>query len=72
MTNPENDPAPLHVALSRYQVEFGELPPLMAWDGPDMALVELLEIAVRTGRQLDESDLARAMGREPAPPMVLL
>lgn len=70
MTSP--DPDIVLAAFHAYAARFGELPPLAAWYGPDAALVELIDAAIRAGRRLDESGLARAMGREPAPPGSLL
>jgi hypothetical protein len=63
-----DEPSPLRLALNRYRLAFDELPALFVWHGSDEDLIEVIDWAILTNKVLDEDEMIRAQGCEPAPP----
>jgi hypothetical protein len=71
MKRDPGSPSPAEV-FAAYHETFDEPLPTFTWTGTDEALAALALEAIERGAPLNETDIARAQGRDPPPPDVLL
>jgi hypothetical protein len=53
--------------MHRYDAKFGELPPLLYWQGEPAEIERMMERAIEEGKPLTAQDLWDAQGMEPPP-----